>query len=239
MSALITLVKGFAGKPSHAPLTDVSIGAYTVGVLMLIAGFAGFEEEAMAKGSLLAIGGGLLVAVPTSLTGLLDWADLSKGSRARTLANYHLVVMLLATATFAATFVLQRPGYIDSEVTLNGLIAGCAALGLLTLGGTLGGALAYVYGVRVVKRDVPLADALIPGRLEESTPARSAPMQRAPSAPAPAPRAASNGAQAASVPASPYASVADYEASITGRSVGGTSSVSGRRCITGRSQPSM
>jgi uncharacterized membrane protein len=223
MSALITLFKGFAGKPSHAPLTDVSIGAYTVGVLMLIAGFAGFEEEAMAKGSLLAIGGGLLVAVPTSLTGLLDWADLSKGSRARTLANYHLVVMLLATATFAATFVLQRPGYIDSEVTLNGLIAGCAALGLLTLGGTLGGALAYVYGVRVVKRDVPLADALIPGRLEEST-ARtnfSAPRQPARSAPAPAPaapQAASNGAQAASVPASPYASVADYEASITRRS---------------------
>jgi hypothetical protein len=28
MSLLITLVKGFAGKPSHAPLTDASIGAY-------------------------------------------------------------------------------------------------------------------------------------------------------------------------------------------------------------------
>ena len=121
----------------------------------------------MAKGSLLAIAGGLLVALPTSLTGLLDWADLRKGSRARKLANYHLVVMLLATATFVATFVLQRPGYLDSEVTIGGLIAGCAGLGLLTLGGTLGGALAYVYGVRVVKRDVPLADALIPGRLEE------------------------------------------------------------------------
>ena len=103
--------------------------------------------------------------------------------------------MLLATATFAATFVLQRPGYLDSEVTLNGLIAGCAALGLLTLGGTLGGALAYVYGVRVVKRDVPLADALIPGRLEENPTARtnfSAPRAPAPPAPAPGvvPRAA-------------------------------------------------
>ena len=37
---LATLIKGFAGKPSHAPLTDVSIGAYTVGVAMLIAGRA-------------------------------------------------------------------------------------------------------------------------------------------------------------------------------------------------------
>lgn len=164
---MLTLIKGFAGKPSHAPLTDVSIGAYTVGVLMLILGYVGVEEEAMAKGALLAISGGLLVAVPTTLTGLLDWADISKGSRARTLANFHLSVMVLATASFVVTWVLQRPGYLDSEVTLTGLIAGCVALGLLTLGGTLGGALAYVYGIRVVKQDVSIADALIPGRLSE------------------------------------------------------------------------
>ncbi len=220
MSALLTLVKGFAGKPSHAPLTDVSIGAYTVGVLMLIAGFAGFEEEAMAKGSLLAIGGGLLVAIPTTLTGLLDWADLSKGSRARTLANYHLVVMLLATVTFAATFVLQRPGYLDSEVTLNGLIAGCVALGLLTLGGTLGGALAYVYGVRVIKRDVPIMDALIPGKLEESKPSRTnfAPSAPAPAA-APAPAYVSGSAPAPAATRSKAESMAEYERRISGQRV--------------------
>ncbi len=222
MSALITLVKGFAGKPSHAPLTDVSIGAYTVGVLMLLAGWFGLEEEAMAKGALLAISGGLLVAIPTSLTGLLDWADLSKGSRARTLANYHLVVMLLATATFAATWVLQRPGYLDGEVTAGGLVAGCAALGLLTLGGTLGGALAYVYGVRVVKRDVPLADALIPGRLEEpggqartdfssqSKPATKARKAKARKAAAPAPPTVV-AAAAPEAPASNGESMAEYE----------------------------
>jgi len=232
---MMTLIKGFAGKPSHAPLTDVSIGAYTVGVLMLIVGFLGFEEEAMAKGSLLAIAGGLIVAVPTSLTGLLDWADLSKGSNARKLANYHLVVMLLATATFAVTFVLQRPGYIDSEITLAGLIAGCAALGLLTLGGTLGGALAYVYGVRVVKKNVSLADALIPGKLTEpgqggggqrtdfssttQKPAKQKKQKKSKSpqqsyapppapapAPAPEPAAASNGN-----------ALRDYEARITGK----------------------
>lgn len=44
---------------------------------------------------------------------------------------------------------------------------GVGAFGLLILGGTLGGALAYVYGVRVVKRDVSVADALIPGRIAE------------------------------------------------------------------------
>jgi hypothetical protein len=117
---------------------------------------------------------------------------------------------VLATATFAVTWVLQRPGYVDSEIPVAALIAGCAALGLLTLGGTLGGALAYVYGVRVVKRDVPLADALIPGRLEESpAPARSVyapPAGVTPAAPAPV---AANGGSGESM--------AEYERRITAR----------------------
>lgn len=240
---MMTLIKGFAGKPSHAPLTDVSIGAYTVGVLMLIVGYLGFEEEAMAKGSLLAISGGLIVAVPTSLTGLLDWADISKGSNARKLANFHLIVMVLATGLFAATWVLQRPGYIDSEITTAGLIAGIAALGALTLGGTLGGALAYVYGVRVVKKDVSLADALIPGRVQESpvnrtdfsgsaqssgSPKKTKASKKAPrtdfsdggkgsrpSAPAQAP--AQQTQTAAAPPATSTSSLAEYEARITGK----------------------
>lgn len=170
MSFLITLVKGFAGKPSHPPLTDVSIGAYTVGAAMLVAGAADLEQEAMAKGALLAISGGLIAAIPTILTGLLDYFDLPKRTAARTLATYHLLVMLVATALFAATWTAQRQGYLDAEVTTLGLILGIAAFAVLVVGGTLGGALAYVYGVRVVNADVPIADALIPGRLEEATP---------------------------------------------------------------------
>jgi uncharacterized membrane protein len=169
MSFLITLVKGFAGKPSHPPLTDASIGAYTVGVAMLVAGAAGLEREAMATGALLAISGGLIAAIPTVLTGLLDYFDLPKRTAARTLATYHLFVMLAATALFVATWLAHRQGYLDGEVTTLGLILGIAAFALLVIGGMLGGALAYVYGVRVIKQDVPVADALIPGRLEETT----------------------------------------------------------------------
>jgi uncharacterized membrane protein len=169
MSLLLSLVKGFAGKPSHPPLTDVSVGAYTIGVAMLVAGAAGVEQEAMAKGALLAISGGLIVAIPTALTGLLDYFDFPKRTAARTLATYHLFVMLAATALFAATWAAQRPGYLDGEITTLGLTLGLVAFALLVIGGTLGGALAYVYGVRVVNQNVAIADALIPGRLEETT----------------------------------------------------------------------
>lgn len=61
-NTLISLVRGFPGKPSHPPLTDASIGAYTVGVAMLVLGALGVEEEQMAHGALLAIGGGLALA---------------------------------------------------------------------------------------------------------------------------------------------------------------------------------
>lgn len=169
MSFVITLVKGSAGKPSHPPLTDVSVGAYTVGVAMLVAGAAGLEQEAMAKGALLAISGGLIAAIPTVLTGLLDYFDLPRRTAARTLATYHLFVMLAATALFVVTWLAQRQGYLDGEVTALGLILGIGAFAVLVIGGTLGGALAYVYGVRVVNEDVAIADALIPGRLEETT----------------------------------------------------------------------
>ena len=45
MRKALDLVKGWAGKPSHPPLTDASIGAYTVGVVMLVLGAFGVEEE--------------------------------------------------------------------------------------------------------------------------------------------------------------------------------------------------
>jgi uncharacterized membrane protein len=169
----ISLIKGFAGKPSHPPLTDASIGAYTVGVAMLVLGALGVEEEQMAHGALLALGGGLALALPTALTGLLDWLGIPKGTPARTLATTHLIVMLSATTVFALAFVTHIDGYDDGRVTALPLILALGAEGLLALGGYLGGALVFVYGVRVLKRaETPIADSLVPGRLEEPPPPR-------------------------------------------------------------------
>lgn len=168
MGGLLGLVKGWAGKPSHPPLTDASIGAYTVGVAMLVLGALGVEEEQMAHGSLLAIGGGLALALPTALTGLLDWLDISKGTPMRTTATTHLIVMLAATALFAATFIVQLDGYRDDEVETLGWILGLVAEGVLAAGGYIGGTIVFVYGMRVLKRaEVPVADALVPGRASE------------------------------------------------------------------------
>jgi uncharacterized membrane protein len=171
VTRLIQLVKGWPGKPSHPPLTDASIGAYTVGVAMLVLGAAGVEEEQMAHGALLAIGGGLALALPTALTGLLDWLDIPKGTPVRTTATVHLLTMLTTTVVFALAFVAQLDGYRHAEVKTLGLVLGLAAEGLLAAGGFIGGTIVFVYGVRVLKRpETPIRDALTPGRAEGSRP---------------------------------------------------------------------
>jgi uncharacterized membrane protein len=164
---MLRLLKGFPGKPLHPPLTDASIGAYTVGVAALIVGALGVEEEQMAHASLIAISGGLLVALPTALTGLLDWLDIEKGTPARTVATVHLFLMLTATGLFVATWFAQLDGYKHDEVKTVAWILGAVAESVLAVGGNLGGAQVFVYGIRVLKRpDTPVGKALNPFGLE-------------------------------------------------------------------------
>lgn len=164
---MLALLKGWAGKPTHPPLTDASIGAYTVGVVMLVLGALGVEEEQMAHGSLLAISGGLALALPTALTGFLDWLDMEAGTPRRAIATTHLLVMLTATLVFAGTWLAQLDGYEHDNVKTLAWILGLIAEGVLTAGGYLGGSLVFVFGTRVLKReDATVIQAVVPGRIE-------------------------------------------------------------------------
>lgn len=168
---LIARLKGFPGKPSHPPLTDVAIGGYTVGVVMLILGALGVQEAQMAHGALLAISGGIVFGLLAAVTGLLDWLDLPSGTPVRRLATAHLLVMVTATVLFVATWLIQRPGYDHADVSAAAWIVGLVAEIVLAAGGYLGGAIVFVYGTRVLGRsEVPVAVALTPGRAETYAP---------------------------------------------------------------------
>lgn len=165
MSRLVGLIKGFPGHPSHPPLTDVSIGAYTVATAMFVLGALGIQRAPMAHGALLALSGGLIVALPTVVTGLIDWSGIQKGTPPRTLATWHLFVMFTATVVFAATWLLQRPGYNHGTIKTGAWIACIAGEGLLAIGGYLGGTVVFAYGQRVTDprdRPVTVKDALTP-----------------------------------------------------------------------------
>src|SRR5436309_13673790 len=98
----LVLVRGLAGHPLHPPLTDATIGMYVLAAGLAIIGKAGGIQLAAAKGMWLALIGGLIVSVPTALTGLVDWLWIEWGSARWRTATLHLTAMVSAVALFAA-----------------------------------------------------------------------------------------------------------------------------------------
>jgi hypothetical protein len=97
-------------------------------------------------------------------------------------ATIHLFTMVTATVLFALTWLAHLDGYRDGEVGSAAVALGVVALAVLAAGGYIGGSLAFVYGVRVLKHpDASLADALVPGRA--GSPRQSRPGDDAPPRP--------------------------------------------------------
>jgi uncharacterized membrane protein len=149
----LVLIRGLPGHPLHPPLTDATIGMFVLAAGLGIVGAAGGVEEAAAKAMYLALLGGLIVAVPTALTGLVEWLAIEWGTPRWRTATWHLSVMLAAVALFALAAWRQHPGYQDGEVTTGGLVLTLAGAVLLSVGGWLGGSLVFVHGTRVLDKE--------------------------------------------------------------------------------------
>lgn len=164
MSWLRLALRGFPGHPIHPPLTDVTVGALTVGSLATIVGSLGVRVELLAPTAYVALLCGLLAAVPTAVTGLADLLELPAGSPAQTTATIHLVAMTAAVSTLLVAFLLLDPGATDA-VPGDAAAASAIGFGLLVVGGWIGGSLVFRHAVRVDGGDdVPTRDALRPRR---------------------------------------------------------------------------
>src|SRR5205814_9013377 len=89
-SRIEALVRGLPGHPLHPPLTDATIGMFVLATGLAVIGYAGAIESKAAPASWLALIGGLGVAVPTALTGFIDWPYLAWGSARGRTATWHL-----------------------------------------------------------------------------------------------------------------------------------------------------
>jgi uncharacterized membrane protein len=131
-------LRGFPGHPSHPPLTDATIGAYTFATVAAILSKAGVAEHAFAQAWWLALIVGAASSLLTVGTGFLDWLQISSGSP------------LWRTATLHAL-----------TATIIGFV-------LLTAGGTIGGSITYVHGMRVLNLvEEPTRRAIVPSTHEE------------------------------------------------------------------------
>lgn len=161
---IVNLLRGFRGHPSHPPLTDASVGAYTAGSVLIFAGWFGFLEDKLIWGGFLAIGVGLLLAVPTALTGLTDYLSIPKGTAMRRTANFHWMTMSCATAAYLVADVLLQGGLDAGSISSIGALATLIAFVFLFAGGYIGGTIVFVYGMRVQSEapSYPTLEALKP-----------------------------------------------------------------------------
>jgi uncharacterized membrane protein len=157
------LLRGWPGHPSHPPLTDAAIGTYTFATTAAVLSKLGISEENFARGWWLALVVGLVFTVPTALAGFLDWLQISSGTPLKRTASVHALTMLAATAAFLVTVGAGHGGYADGEVTTGAFVVTLIGFGLLVAGGTFGGSVTYVHGMRVLNLvDEPARDALSP-----------------------------------------------------------------------------
>jgi uncharacterized membrane protein len=119
------------GHPLHPALTDLPIGCWTSAwVLDLVGG------PAAARSAQLLIGLGCLAAGPTAVAGLADWT--ARDPDDQRVGVVHAIANLLALGCYVASWSARRRGSHGAGVVLGMMGAGAA-----TVGGVLGGHLAF------------------------------------------------------------------------------------------------
>ena len=147
---LSNLWHGLPGHPIHPPLTDATIGTYTFATAAGFAEVTGITQNSGAYGWWIALIFGLIVTVPTALTGLLDWLTIEWGSELWKTASTHLLAMVTATVFFALAAIFGHGAYTHGNVSGGAFTLTVIGFLFMTLGGWLGGAIVFTYGMRVL-----------------------------------------------------------------------------------------
>jgi uncharacterized membrane protein len=157
------LVRGFPGHPLHPPLTDVTIGAYTFATIAAVLSKVGVAAHGFAHGWWLALVVGLVSSLATVFAGVVDWLTISSGTPLKRSANTHALTMVVATVFFLLAAIFGHGGYADAAVTTGAFILTLIGFLFLTAGGTMGGGITYVHGMRVLNLvDEPAKKAISP-----------------------------------------------------------------------------
>ena len=119
------------GHPVHPMLTDIPIGCWTSAFVLDLCG--GRRAQPAADG-LIALG--LVAAVPTAVTGWADWAGLPPAGRR--VGVVHAAANATGIVLYAGSLAARRRGRRG-----RGVLLGFAAASVLTVGGYLGGHLAF------------------------------------------------------------------------------------------------
>jgi uncharacterized membrane protein len=138
------LLAGPYGHPFHPMLVTVPIGAWLCSVIFDLASHLAHPATTFATAAEWLIGIGVLGALVAATVGFLDFLAIPTGTAVHRTAVTHMVLNLAITAAFAANFLWR----LGSDRTATG--GGPLAV-------SLGGKLAYHYGVRVADEGTQVA----------------------------------------------------------------------------------
>ena len=164
MGPLLALLRGPKGHPVHPPFTDATIGAYTVASILGIFAVAGVSTGRTTTGWWLAVLVALCLTVPTAVTGLADWLQITWWTPLWRVATAHMAAMVVASAFFLAALLVGHADYTAGSLGGGPLALTLIGFATLTLGGWLGGTIVFVYGMRILGiAEVPALEAVKPG----------------------------------------------------------------------------
>lgn len=122
------------GHPLHPALTDVPIGAWLMALILDVAG--------QRRGADTLIGLGVVGAMPTMMTGAVDWLA-TKGT-ARRIGFVHMGLNCVAMMAYVLSLAARAAGQRRLGIALS-----TAGLGIVLSSAYLGGELVFTYGTGV------------------------------------------------------------------------------------------
>jgi uncharacterized membrane protein len=137
------------GHPFHPILVTVPIGAWVSSLVFDFASHVVDSPAFLARGSQWLIAIGLLGAAAAAMVGSLDLFAIPSGTPAFRLGLTHMTLNLLVTTAYAVNLWWRHASDASGSVPTWQLLLSLVSLGVLGISGSLGGKLAYHYGVRV------------------------------------------------------------------------------------------
>jgi uncharacterized membrane protein len=162
-------IRGWAGKPTHPPLTDFPVVCYVLAAVFDIVSFAGhggsarsvrpFARDFFMAGTYVIIAGAI-VSLATVTTGIWDWwkgidrdpagpLGRAKHTQVWRTVNTHMTIMLTVTAIAVVDIIVRLVQLDIHYATASVLILSLAAGLLVAIGAAYGGSLVFEYQFNV------------------------------------------------------------------------------------------
>ncbi len=147
-------LRGYAGKPTHPPLTDFPIVCYILaGAFDAISFIAGDDSRTgtdFYRAGTYVIIAGAVVSLGAIVTGFADYLQSTpKHTQAWRTVNTHMAIMVTVTVIVLVDIAIRLSYGSDGHAELAVVVPSLLAAGLVSLGAAFGGSLVYDYGFNV------------------------------------------------------------------------------------------